>query len=332
MFGEDSAGESPPTPSPWDSLISISPSPIPPSPIPRLVPEIEEGNVEYKLQLLNPSPARFTRLVTQLKWRLLEGGGQAFYELGVADSGALVGLPRAQLEQSLETLECMAGDIGASVVVVKEIEVPKEISGLAAEEANGWNRKRRPLRAQDDTATTTTDSESPPLCPVDPLDMDEIPVSNLEIASVFKPRPFRTRLASSSASSDSDNQKRNRDKKRERLAPNTTKREARRGARDRKREEKRQALLAYASQGNSNPEEQLVHDLESLHVSVQPPTSDPAEPPPPDDEEDDVFPAVYSPKTAESDDGRRLIVEALVVRKLSLDEAFLDFGGAFQVV
>ena len=32
------------------------------------------------------------RLVTQLKWRLLEGGGQAYYELGVADSGHLVRL------------------------------------------------------------------------------------------------------------------------------------------------------------------------------------------------------------------------------------------------
>jgi len=29
----------------------------------------------------------------------------------------------------------------------------------------------------------------------------------------------------------------------------------------------------------------------------------------------------------DDDDGVRLIVEALVVRKLSLEEAFLDFGG-----
>ncbi|KAG8912749.1 hypothetical protein FRC00_003869, partial [Tulasnella sp. 408] len=49
---------------------------------PKLVPEIEEGNVEYKLKLIAPTPARFTRLVTQLKYRLLEGGGQALYEIG----------------------------------------------------------------------------------------------------------------------------------------------------------------------------------------------------------------------------------------------------------
>ena len=39
-------------------------------------------------------PERFTRLVTQLKWRLLAGAGQALYEIGVSDSGQLVGLSR----------------------------------------------------------------------------------------------------------------------------------------------------------------------------------------------------------------------------------------------
>ena len=87
--------------------------------------------MEYKLKLINPSPDRFARLVTQLKWRLLEGGGQAYYELGVADSGALIGLSRADLEQSLETLETMAGEIGASVIVVKEIEVPPAMVAFA---------------------------------------------------------------------------------------------------------------------------------------------------------------------------------------------------------
>ncbi|KAF9043067.1 hypothetical protein BJ165DRAFT_1612256 [Panaeolus papilionaceus] len=146
MFGE-AESESPRVPSPWDSLIESSSPPSPGSVqaqsqprtssplakelIPRLVPESDDGNVEYKLQLLNPSPARFARLVTQMKWRLLEGGGQAYYELGVADSGELIGLPRDELEQSLETLEMMAGEIGASVIVVKEIEVPAKFATSA---------------------------------------------------------------------------------------------------------------------------------------------------------------------------------------------------------
>ena len=35
-------------------------------------PEANDGNVEYKLQLLNPCPAHFAQLVTQMKRRLLE--------------------------------------------------------------------------------------------------------------------------------------------------------------------------------------------------------------------------------------------------------------------
>jgi hypothetical protein len=58
-----------------------------------------------------------------MKWRLLEGGGQAIYELGVADSGALVGLTPDDLHASLDTLHAMAAEIGARVTIAKEIEV-----------------------------------------------------------------------------------------------------------------------------------------------------------------------------------------------------------------
>ncbi|KAG6808755.1 hypothetical protein H0H92_003001, partial [Tricholoma furcatifolium] len=142
----------PRVPSPWDTLISTPPSPSTylPQLLPRLVPENDDGNVQYKLMLLSPSPARFARLVIQLKLRILEGGRQACYELGVADSGALVGLPRAELEESLETLDMMAGEIGTSVIVVKEIEVPAAMAGLAASQTSMWNgeRKRRAASGQ----------------------------------------------------------------------------------------------------------------------------------------------------------------------------------------
>ena len=58
-----------------------------------------------------------------MKWRLLEGGGQAIYELGVADSGALVGLSPSDLHATLKTLRAMATELGARVIIAKEIEV-----------------------------------------------------------------------------------------------------------------------------------------------------------------------------------------------------------------
>ena len=48
----------------------------------RLPPEPEQGNVEYKLKLINPSTQRFEHLVTQMKWRLQEGHGEAIYQIG----------------------------------------------------------------------------------------------------------------------------------------------------------------------------------------------------------------------------------------------------------
>lgn len=52
-----------------------------------LPPEPQFGNIEYKLKLINPSKQRLDHLVTQLKWRLNEGNGEAIYEIGVTDSG-----------------------------------------------------------------------------------------------------------------------------------------------------------------------------------------------------------------------------------------------------
>lgn len=229
MFGESETGESPRVPSPWDALTSDRESNS--SPPLRLVQESDDGNIEYKLHLLNPSPGRFSRLVTQMKWRLLEGGGQAYYELGVADSGALIGLTREDLEGTLETLDSMAGELGASVIVVKEIEVLTGMTGL-----NAPGRRRRCCRLEssgesssatetETEATTATDSEddvrspSPVICshslpsfgsplptmglestnptlpsyslPARAQSQTHLPV-DLEIATVYKPRTTRS--------------------------------------------------------------------------------------------------------------------------------------------
>ena len=57
---------------------------------------------------MSPSPSRFEHLVTQMKWRLREGQGEAIYEIGVEDNGLLVGLTAEELQLSLETVQRMA--------------------------------------------------------------------------------------------------------------------------------------------------------------------------------------------------------------------------------
>ncbi|CAO1635227.1 unnamed protein product [Parajaminaea phylloscopi] len=84
-----------------------------------------KGNLEYKLRILPVSAARFSRLVTQLKWRLAEGGGLAVYEIGVLDDGTLVGLPREEMRSSLAQLALMGRALGATCEVRRCIVVER---------------------------------------------------------------------------------------------------------------------------------------------------------------------------------------------------------------
>ncbi len=86
----------------------------------RLEREPEEGNLEYKLRLASSSEERLQRLATQMRYRLEEGGGEAFYELGVSDDGDPVGLPDGELARSLEVLGRVAELAGARIMVVRE--------------------------------------------------------------------------------------------------------------------------------------------------------------------------------------------------------------------
>ena len=53
-----------------------------------------------------------------MKWRLAEGGGQATYEIGVADDGTLSGLSAADLEASLVTLSRYASTAARARAIV----------------------------------------------------------------------------------------------------------------------------------------------------------------------------------------------------------------------
>eukprot|EP00164_Ancoracysta_twista_P003930 GFYU01005268.1.p1 GENE.GFYU01005268.1~~GFYU01005268.1.p1 ORF type:complete len:608 (+),score=145.32 GFYU01005268.1:107-1930(+) len=88
--------------------------------IDQLPQEIEEGNIEYKLKLVDPSPERFEHLVSQMKWRLQEGQGEAIYELGVEDNGLPTGITADEMKASIATLSKMADELEADVTVLRQ--------------------------------------------------------------------------------------------------------------------------------------------------------------------------------------------------------------------
>lgn len=85
-----------------------------------LVRESNDGNIEYKLKLVDVTSSRFHHLVTQMKFRLGEGNTEAVYIIGVKDNGKLVGIPANELVLSLQTLRNMAEGLGATVSLVEE--------------------------------------------------------------------------------------------------------------------------------------------------------------------------------------------------------------------
>lgn len=93
-----------------------------------LPPEPQLGNIEYKLKLINPTSQRFEHLVTQMKWRLREGKGEAVYEIGVQDSGFLSGLNDNDMAASLDTLAKMANKLGASTTILRRKTVASQRS------------------------------------------------------------------------------------------------------------------------------------------------------------------------------------------------------------
>ncbi|CAF0841134.1 unnamed protein product [Rotaria sp. Silwood1] len=91
-----------------------------------LPPEPQEGNIEYKLKLIEPDPYRLEHLITQMNWRLQEGQGEALYEIGVEDCGTLSGVTDEELEASLATLKKMADRLGASITKLYERKLENE--------------------------------------------------------------------------------------------------------------------------------------------------------------------------------------------------------------
>lgn len=135
----------------------------PPSAFGPIAPEVDQkGNLEYKLKILPPSRERFDRLVTQLKWRLLEGGGLAVYEIGVLDDGTLIGLDPDSMKDSLKLLSLMAAEVGADCYVQRVLALEKVAPGSHDSRMNldATNLAQQPESASRPTSSELTAPES----------------------------------------------------------------------------------------------------------------------------------------------------------------------------
>lgn len=80
--------------------------------------EIDYGNIEYKLKLNSINEGRMDKLATQMQFRIMEGGGECFYEIGVEDNGNPIGLTKDDLEESLKVLYLITEKIDAKMTIL----------------------------------------------------------------------------------------------------------------------------------------------------------------------------------------------------------------------
>ena len=82
----------------------------------KLPPEVESGNEEYKLKLVDKDNDRLESLASQMKWRLNEGNGIAKYYIGVADDGTIPGINYMDYIETLKNLSKISKKIKAKIV------------------------------------------------------------------------------------------------------------------------------------------------------------------------------------------------------------------------
>ena len=69
--------------------------------------ELDNGNTEYKLKLINVDRIKLQKRITQMKFRLHEGNGECHYLIGVEDNGNPIGINEVEMKESIETIEKM---------------------------------------------------------------------------------------------------------------------------------------------------------------------------------------------------------------------------------
>jgi hypothetical protein len=89
------------------------------------------GFVEYKRHIKLTSPFKHNSLVSQLRYRLIEGNGRCIYIIGVEDNGTIFNLNEDDYNETLKNLENMCIDVKATIVsnnkIIKELDYYWEI-------------------------------------------------------------------------------------------------------------------------------------------------------------------------------------------------------------
>jgi len=92
----------------------------------KIDPESDYGNKEYKLKLVTDTIDRVDRLMSQMRYRMNEGGGECIYYLGVTDTGGLMGITDQEYNQTMEIFNKIVEKNNFSFTLLSEKQVSEE--------------------------------------------------------------------------------------------------------------------------------------------------------------------------------------------------------------
>ena len=101
-------------------------------------PEQEDGNIEYKLKLLDISKERVDRLASQMRYRCNEGNSECIYNIGVEDDGTMSGLTEEEYELTMKCLHDAASlnDCSVSLLTTTPVSNNKLVYEVLVRERN----------------------------------------------------------------------------------------------------------------------------------------------------------------------------------------------------
>jgi elongation factor 1-alpha len=83
------------------------------------------GNIEYKQELSNMDSDKIQKYATQMKFRLIEGNGEAVYLIGVQDDGNIIGVPNKLLKSYTRIIKDICQEINSKISDISYIKLPQ---------------------------------------------------------------------------------------------------------------------------------------------------------------------------------------------------------------
>lgn len=87
--------------------------------------EKEEGNIEYKRSIIDKDERRLENLSTQMKFRVNEGNGEAFYYIGVEDDGKFTGITSDEYDKTFQNLKKIADKNKFTLKLISQRNIDK---------------------------------------------------------------------------------------------------------------------------------------------------------------------------------------------------------------